>query len=106
MLIYAFILFTVFECIVTNADFSKIREKCQTKLLSGVKLEVHRVPVSQCVIVSNLNPNTSDDEVAHYFETLGGGGVGAVLKVLPGKDNTKYIFLKDPEGKKRLMFVQ
>ncbi|XP_025094887.1 poly [ADP-ribose] polymerase 14-like isoform X2 [Pomacea canaliculata] len=96
-LIYSDVPGDVLVTFQNKIDFSKIREKCQTKLLSGVKLEVHRVPVSKCVIVSNLNPNTSDDEVAHYFETLGGGGVGAVLKVLPGKDNTKYIFLKDPE---------
>lgn len=95
---FSIILFIIIYDDVINADFQKIRKKCQAQLLCGDRLEVCRVPVSNCVLVENLNPMTSDDEVAHYFESQQSGG-GTVLSVQREENHNVLVFFKDPEGK-------
>lgn len=53
--------------------------------------------MSNCVLVENLNPLTSDDEVAHYFESQQSGGT--VLSVQREENHNVLVFFKDPEGK-------
>lgn len=89
---------------MTTADFPKIEEKCRTKLLSGRKLEVHRVPVSNCILVDNLSPKSSDDDVAYYFENQR-GCIGTVLQVRSCKNQSKYVFFRDPEGNESLLHL-
>lgn len=95
--LFSIFLFIVIYDGVIIADFQKIRQKCQVKLLCGDRLEVCRVPVSTCVLVENLNPMTSDDEVAHYFESQQTGGT--VLSVQREENHNVLVFFKDPEGK-------
>ncbi|XP_025094903.1 uncharacterized protein LOC112564359 isoform X2 [Pomacea canaliculata] len=85
-------------------DFQKIRQKCQAKLLCGDRLEVCRVPVSSCVLVENLNPMTSDDEVAHYFESQQRGGT--VLSVQREENHNVLVFFKDPEVAERVAMMK
>lgn len=58
--------------------------------------------VSNCILVDNLSPNSSDDDVAYYFENQR-GYIGTVLQVRSCKHQSKYVFFRDPEGKESLL---
>lgn len=53
--------------------------------------------MSNCVLVENLNPKTSDNEVADYFESQQSGGT--VLSVEREKNHNIFVYFEDPEGK-------
>lgn len=59
--------------------------------------------MSTCITVKNLNPNSTDDDVAHYFESAKAGG-STVLKVQACEKETKYVFFEDFAGKQNYFY--
>ncbi|PVD29526.1 hypothetical protein C0Q70_08777 [Pomacea canaliculata] len=79
----------------TTEDVQRIKDKCSRKTLDGRHPQVCRVPVSNCILVENLSPVTTDDEVAQYFESPRANG-STVLRVKRTTANSNcLVFFED-----------
>ncbi|KAL3863200.1 hypothetical protein ACJMK2_004966 [Sinanodonta woodiana] len=67
-------------------DFRKLQDACQKKKLEGATLVISQVPISRCVLVTNLATKTSEDTVQMYFENARRSGGGPVEKVEMSKE--------------------
>ncbi|XP_052226217.1 protein mono-ADP-ribosyltransferase PARP14-like isoform X1 [Dreissena polymorpha] len=62
-------------------DFAKLEEACRLKALEGSYLRVSQVPISNCVLVSNISDTATVDMVSLYFENEKRSNGGPVDKV-------------------------
>ncbi|KAL3863199.1 hypothetical protein ACJMK2_004965 [Sinanodonta woodiana] len=67
-------------------DLKKLQDGCQKKKLEGATLVISQVPISRCVLVTNLATKTSEDTVQLYFENAKRSGGGSVEKVEMNKE--------------------
>ncbi|KAK7110532.1 hypothetical protein V1264_014385 [Littorina saxatilis] len=78
-------------------DLVKTAQFCQKRKLEGRQLTVAKVPISNCLLVENLNDRTTEDTVELYFENKRSGG-GAVEKVeMVPEENKCFVFFEDHE---------
>ncbi|XP_025094647.1 uncharacterized protein LOC112564207 isoform X2 [Pomacea canaliculata] len=73
-----------------DPDFSKVQEMCRQKKLEGRQISVSRVPISNCMLVENLNKNTTENTILFYFEGKRSGG-GPVEKVAIDHENGRCL---------------
>ncbi|KAH3870596.1 hypothetical protein DPMN_033784, partial [Dreissena polymorpha] len=64
-----------------DIDFAKLEEACRLKALEGSHLRVSPVPISNCVLVSNISDTVTVDMVSLYFENEKRSNGGQVDKV-------------------------
>ncbi len=77
----------------------KIQQK--KKKLKSKSLTALHVCVPDCVLVTNLKPDTSQDNIDLYFESQRRSGGGTVRDVqLNSEDNQAIVFFEDYRGKK------
>ncbi|XP_076451605.1 protein mono-ADP-ribosyltransferase PARP14-like isoform X2 [Babylonia areolata] len=76
-------------------DLVKTMQMCQKRTLEQRKLAVSKVPISNCLLVENLNPVTTEDTVRNYFENKRSCG-GPVEKVDMVPEESKcFIYFED-----------
>ncbi|KAL3863204.1 hypothetical protein ACJMK2_004970 [Sinanodonta woodiana] len=77
-------------------DLKKLQNECQKKKLEGATLVISQVPISRCVLVTNLAITTSKDTVHLYFENARRCGGGPVEKVEMNKEAREcFIYFED-----------
>ncbi|KAL3863208.1 hypothetical protein ACJMK2_004974 [Sinanodonta woodiana] len=77
-------------------DLKKLQDACQNKKLEGATLVFSQVPISRCVLVTNLATKTSEDNVHMYFESTKHSGGGSVEKVEMNKEAREcLVFFED-----------
>ncbi|KAK3606054.1 hypothetical protein CHS0354_006399, partial [Potamilus streckersoni] len=77
-------------------DLKKLQDACQRKKLEGATLVISQVPISRCVLVTNLATKTSEDTMHLYFENTRRSGGGPVKKVEMNKEAGEcLIFFED-----------
>ncbi|XP_052261005.1 protein mono-ADP-ribosyltransferase PARP14-like isoform X1 [Dreissena polymorpha] len=64
-----------------DIDFAKLEEACRLKALEGSHLRVSQVPISNCVLVSNISDTATVDMVSLYFENEKRSNGGQVDKM-------------------------
>ncbi|XP_052770996.1 uncharacterized protein LOC128210685 [Mya arenaria] len=64
-----------------DIDLEKLEQVCKVKPLEGSNLKVSSVPISNCIIVSNISDNVHKDMVELYFENNKRSNGGPVSKV-------------------------
>ncbi|WAR21762.1 LOW QUALITY PROTEIN: PAR10-like protein [Mya arenaria] len=64
-----------------DIDLEKLEQVCKVKSLEGSNLKVSSVPISNCIIVSNISDNVHKDMVELYFENNKRSNGGPVSKV-------------------------
>ncbi|XP_052261029.1 protein mono-ADP-ribosyltransferase PARP14-like isoform X2 [Dreissena polymorpha] len=62
-------------------DMAQVDEACKSKPLEGSILKISTVPISNCVLVSNISDTVTADTVALYFENKNRSNGGPVEKV-------------------------
>ncbi|XP_053390662.1 protein mono-ADP-ribosyltransferase PARP14-like [Mercenaria mercenaria] len=65
----------------SKPDFEKVTNVCQSRPLDGAELRISKVPVSNCIFVSNIATDVTEDTVMFYFENTNKSGGGTVEKV-------------------------
>ncbi|XP_070211879.1 protein mono-ADP-ribosyltransferase PARP14-like isoform X1 [Littorina saxatilis] len=86
---------TVLVTFAEEPDLVKTAQFCQKRKLEGRQLTVAKVPISNCLLVENLNDRTTEDTVELYFENKRSGG-GAVEKVeMVPEENKCFVFFED-----------
>lgn len=91
----------LFASFFSLSDFEKVQESCRKKCLEGRKISVSRVPITNCILVQNLNKNTTEDTIMYYFESKKRSFGGPVEKVNFDSGNSRcLVFFEDHEGKK------
>ncbi|KAL3863202.1 hypothetical protein ACJMK2_004968 [Sinanodonta woodiana] len=79
-----------------SAYLNKLQNECQKKKLEGATLVISQVPISRCVLVTNLAITTSKDTVQLYFENARRCGGGPVEKVEMNKEAREcFIYFED-----------
>ncbi|OWF49179.1 Poly [ADP-ribose] polymerase 14 [Mizuhopecten yessoensis] len=77
-------------------DFGTFASACQKRQLEGSFLKTERVPVTNCVYVGNLSPNTTSDGLEMFFENTKRSGGGDIQKVeMSDNDNSCLIYFED-----------
>ena len=81
------------------SDFEEAVEKCKKKPVEGTHLVPCRVPITNCIIVTNI-PEVSEDMFQYYFESKkSGGGETEVEKVeIHSDENYCLVFFVKSEG--------
>ncbi|WAR21739.1 hypothetical protein MAR_015713, partial [Mya arenaria] len=64
-----------------DIDFKTLERVCREKPLEGSNLDVSSVPISNCILVSNIPDNVTQDMVELYFENNRRSNGGPVSKV-------------------------
>lgn len=76
-------------------DYKKLENVCKQHKLESAMLQLSRVPVSNCVVVSNLKPDVTKDTVEYYFENKRKSGGGEVDKVVMQDDGKCFVYFND-----------
>lgn len=80
-------------------DIDKLQKEFKNKRLSGKNLTVDVVPVSKCIIVSNIKPGTKEEAVMFYFDNHRKSGVEGVERVeMDDRNHTCIVYFVDTEG--------
>ncbi|XP_066276881.1 protein mono-ADP-ribosyltransferase PARP14-like isoform X2 [Branchiostoma lanceolatum] len=86
------VLVTFFELI----DLDRFIGRCSQRQLDGADVKAERLPVADCIKVSNLPPDVSTDALTLHFENKRRSGGGYVLAVdLLPVDNSAIIHFED-----------
>lgn len=86
---------TVLVTFDQEPDLAQTLQSCQKKPLEGRKLTVTKVSISNCLLVENLNSNTTADTVEFYFENKrSGGGPVERVDLVPGEKRC-FIYFED-----------
>ena len=86
------------EAIYFFIDLNKVLAKCNQRRLDGSSLTVEHAPVCNCLLVTGLSSQTTEDAVLLHFENPKRGG-GEVDKVeLSAEQGWALVFFKDPKG--------
>ncbi|XP_076460377.1 protein mono-ADP-ribosyltransferase PARP14-like [Babylonia areolata] len=76
-------------------DLVNTMQMCQKRSLEQRKLTVSKVPISNCLLVENLNPVTTEDTIKFYFENKRSCG-GPVEKLdLVLEERKCFIYFED-----------
>ncbi|XP_052771004.1 protein mono-ADP-ribosyltransferase PARP10-like [Mya arenaria] len=68
--------------IENDIDFETLEKVCRDKPLEGSYLDVSSVPISNCILVSNISDNVTKEMVELYFENTHRSNGGPVSKVV------------------------
>ena len=81
------------------SDFDKAVEKCRQKPVEGCYLTPCRVPITNCIIVTDI-PDVSEDTFLNYFESKKSGGGGKDVEKVELHDDENYclVFFEKAEG--------
>ncbi|XP_035674108.1 protein mono-ADP-ribosyltransferase PARP14-like isoform X1 [Branchiostoma floridae] len=86
------VLVTFFE----HIDLDRFIGRCSQRQLDGADVKAARLPVADCIKVSNLPPDVSTDALTLHFENKRRSGGGYVLAVdLLAADNSAIIHFED-----------
>ncbi|XP_053389480.1 protein mono-ADP-ribosyltransferase PARP14-like, partial [Mercenaria mercenaria] len=78
-----------------NQDFQKLEKIFGKTELEGASLKVYQVPISSCILVTNLPSEVTRDTVEFYFENTQKSGGGQVEKVVMNDDDTCLVYFAD-----------
>lgn len=79
-----------------NLDFGKMEENLNKFKLEGANLQISRILISNCILVSNLASDVTRDVVQYYFENTRKSGGGQVDKVVMQLDQRScLVFFED-----------
>ncbi|KAL5022025.1 hypothetical protein ScPMuIL_001180 [Solemya velum] len=75
-------------------DFEKLQDACSRKTLEGVHLKIDRVPISNCILVTNIGKKITEDALTFYFANPKRGG-GDIEKVVFEKGKKCFVYFKE-----------
>ena len=82
------------------SDFSKVYKACVMEELEGNKLTVSRVPISNCLLVTGLDPGMTRDLLKLYFQSSesSGGTVSTVTVEMKPEQGKCFVYFEDHQG--------
>ena len=80
------------------SDFSKVYKACVMEELEGNKLTVSRVPISNCLLVTGLDPGMTRDLLKLYFQSSeSSGGTVSSVEMKPEQGKC-FVYFEDHQG--------
>ncbi|KAK7479356.1 hypothetical protein BaRGS_00029434 [Batillaria attramentaria] len=83
----------------TAPDLTEVETMCRKRKLEGRQLTVSKVPITNCILVEGLHPNTTEDTVELYFENKRskGGPVEKAEITHDGDVHRCFVYFQDHE---------
>nr|KAG5693840.1 hypothetical protein BaRGS_004448 [Batillaria attramentaria] len=80
-------------------DLTEVETMCRKRKLEGRQLTVSKVPITNCILVEGLHPNTTEDTVELYFENKRskGGPVEKAEITHDGDVHRCFVYFQDHE---------
>ncbi|XP_053394612.1 protein mono-ADP-ribosyltransferase PARP14-like [Mercenaria mercenaria] len=72
----------------TQTDFDELEQACQRHKLEGATLSMSRVPVSNCLLVTDIPPDVTCETLQYYFENRRKSYGGPVDRVQLNEDGS------------------
>ena len=92
-------------CVCVYSDFSKVYKACRKEDLEGNRLTVSKVPISNCLLVTGLEPSMTKGFLKLYFQSGDSSG-GTVQNIEMNPEEGKcFIYFEDHKGEKKNKMV-
>jgi len=88
-----------YNIVILTTDFQKITDACKKKAVDGHFLQMSRISISNCVLVTGIASDTGHDTLMFYFENERRSAGSEVEKIEYNKEEgTCFVYFEDYKG--------